>query len=227
MKKKFFLLLIAGLALCKYSHATITDEGVTREKTVSIFYSTTVANQTGAQSPSRVCLIQLSSTSWPHLYGGSQDVGEVDLSHIHVDIDKAAASSGTVRLGVITYVNTSTGTVTWFFKKSYTKNVSNTNVSDPENETPSFYRCRVVPISGSTVTASTPYILSNEFSTGNIYTSTGAFPTPGVILSTVTWAPIPPLTSYLRAGDILMEISNLDSSNSVVINAHLLYHTEK
>lgn len=206
-------LLLGLLLLCSTrAFSAITDEGVTREKTVAIHFSSTVA--TGV-NPTSFILISLSTTTglFPHT-----DRGEIDISHIGIQLDKLAASTATVKIGVFTMVSPSTSSVTFFFTQSSAKNASNTGPEIFANLTQSFYRCKVKPNPTSTntlVDGLTPFILSNDFRSGTgIYTSTGTIPTP-------TGTSIVP-----RVGDIMMEIFNSDITNTINVLVDLLYHSE-
>jgi hypothetical protein len=212
LKKFLFAFLLIG-GIIRFGHAAITDPQVNQEKTVQVYLSTTIPVAT---NPARFVLIQLSSSSYPHLALNPSDIGEIDISHIRADIDKVATSSGSIRIGVVTYTDTHGGSVEFFWKRSFTKNGSNTNISDPENDTPAFYRCKVrVPVSSTTYAGPTPWILSNEtLYNVSAYTSTATFQ------STVG------VTSSLRTGDIVMEIANLDPANTIVVNTTVLYHAE-
>lgn len=220
-----FLVLFSVLVLFilpKNVHALVTDEGVTREKTVVLHFTTAVPVNTSLSGttvprPMLVDLISLSTTSglFPH-----KDTGEIDISHFNFNLDKPAASTGTVRLGVITMVSPSTGSVSFFYSFSFQKNVSNNGLPIPMNQTPSFVRCRVnsgmVSTTNFLVDGLTPYILTNETRSGSgLYASTNSVPSPisaGAVLP--------------RVGDIVLEYNNFDAANTIPLNVDIWYHSE-
>lgn len=213
--KKLVLAFLLGIIPFKL-HASITDPEVLQEKTVVVHFSTTVP----AGATSAFDLISLSTTAnlFPH-----KERGEIDVSEIRVVYDKLAASTGTVKIGVVNFVNTSTGSVSFFYVNSSQKEV--TSSLTPfflENFSPAFYRCYVR--SGKTATNTdvdgiTPFILTNDKDTGSsLYrsTATASLQLPSPIGTTVAPA----------VGDIVMKITNLDSTNSVVVIADIWYHSE-
>ena len=211
--KKFWLAFLLAFIPLK-AHAAITDPLVIQEKTVVIHFSTTVP----AATTSNFDLIALSTTPgvFPHT-----DRGEIDISHINVVLDKAASSTGTVRIGVLNFVNSSTGSVSFFYTYSSTKNVSNTALPIPTNFTSAFYRCRVNSGRTSTntdVDGLTPFILTNEKISGSsVYKST-----------TVASAQLPSPVGQISpaAGDIIMEVKNLDATNAINVVVDIWYHSE-
>src|SRR6185436_1218852 len=101
------LILIAAallLGALKPANAWIFQE--VPDKAVVVHSSVTVA---AAVTSTNSILVDLSDTvNYPH-----KETGELNLDSIRVDIDKIAASTCTVKIGVVNYVDTSTGSVTW------------------------------------------------------------------------------------------------------------------
>ncbi len=210
--KKFVAFLFLAI-LPSHIHAAITDPQVVQEKSVALYFSTPIA----ANKNLSFDLISLSTTTglFPHL-----DHGEIDISHIDVVMDKIAASTTTVKIGVVNFVNTSTGSVTFFYSKTAVHNVSNTAGTDFLNFTPTFIRCKVKPNNtaiSTDVDGLTPYIISNDKISGStVYNSsaTVSMQLPSIV------GPITP-----RPGDIVMQVIT-DASNAVNILVNLVYHSE-
>lgn len=209
MKKIYlgFFLLLAPL----HVHASITDLLVIQEKSVVVHFSTTVS---AGNSLALFDLISLSTSTglFPHL-----DRGEIDISEINLQVDKVSTSTGTAKVGVMTFVNTSTGSATYFYGLSYRNNVSNNGLADMDNFSPTFYRCRVN--SGKTAISAdkdglTPFILSNDARTGSgLFASTNTLQSPIGFVNP-------------RPGDIILEVSNPDVTNSINIIIDIWYHSE-
>lgn len=195
-------------------HASIIDEGVTREKTFVVHFTTTVP----ANAVSVFNLVSLSTTAslFPHTANNPSDIGEIDVSHINILMDKVATATTTIKVGVCTFVNSSTGSATYFFSRSSQKNVSNTDVVVTANFTPAFYRCKVR--SGATATNSlvdgkTPFLLSNDTDSGSsALNSTTLFASPN--------GPM-----FLRPGDIVLKVGT-DATNTVNVIIDVWYHAE-
>lgn len=203
------------LFLPKFGSCAITDEGVVREKSFTIHYSTTIAASVGvvpASSPTAVVLISLSTpTGWGHV-----DRKELDISHIDCRIDKLAASTCTIKIGVVNFVGNSTGSVTFFWAYSNQRNVSNTSIPEPTLYPQAFIRARVQPQVGPT-DGLTPFIVSNDTRSGSgVYQNTRFIPTASLITPNV----IP------MVGDIVMEATNFDATNSIIVNLEIVYHSE-
>lgn len=213
--KKWLLGLLFIVPL-RVGYAAITDEGVNREKAVTVHFSTTV--NAGA-SPSFLLISLSTPTLFPHQNITTFDNGEIDISHLRVQVDKVAASTGSIKVGVVSFINSSTSTVVYFYTKSYLRNVSNTiEPSSYNNLTPSFIRCRVIPAANpQTTRGTTPYILSNERREASfIYNSTTT------IASAVLDTSIVP-----QVGDVILEIVNSDATNAVTVTVDFLYHAER
>lgn len=208
MKK---LWIVALLALCcapRRAHAAVTDPEVVQEKTVVVHFSTTVpVSSTGIFD-----LVSLGGTGFPHL-----DRGELDVSYINVSIDKLAATVGSTKVGVVSYTGVSTGTAVYFYGAPFLKNVSNSSNNPMTNSADAFYRCKVISgktASNSDVDGTTPFILSNDKRQGS------------TLLASTVSLPAPTGTVNPRPGDIVMEVTNSDASNTFTVVVDIWYHSE-
>jgi hypothetical protein len=162
-------------------------------------------------SSTSTVLVDLSDTTrWPH-----KETGEVNISAIRVDVDKIAASSGTIKIGVVNAVDIASGTVTWVWGREFGKNVSNSDVSFVANYVPTFLRLKVNP---PTYPADgvLPYVLSNDVTTDStVYQS-------DVTLTAASGTSVAP-----GVGDVLVLITNSDITNTFVVGVEIQYHTNK
>ena len=204
MKRLWFLALLLGMA--SVSHAELF-RGI-EDKSVTVNYQLAF---TAAGASTATLIIDLSDTvTWPHT-----ETGYIVVTGIKVEFDKAAASTGTVKLGVVNFVNASTGSVTWFWANTNGANVSNTNNIFALNYYPTPIRLKVVPHStdpgGSNGT--TPYILSNDKTSGStLYQN-------DVPLGAPIGAPTP------SRGDVVMFIDR--GANISNIRVELQYYAER
>lgn len=104
-------------------------------------------------------IIKRSSNTWPAQDGDR----EVHLYNVRAYVDKAAASTCTVKLGVVTNTSSTTGHVAYFMDIVNTLNVSNTN-NLGWMESKALYNLRVDPVVtvSSSAIGSTPYLLTND-----------------------------------------------------------------
>lgn len=213
MKKLWIVVLLALFSAApRAARAAITDAAVLREKTVVVHYSTTVP--AGATSTFDLISIATTTGFFPHL-----DRGELDPNYINTLADKVSTSSGNIKIGVLSYVGASTGTAVFFFNNSFLKNVSNNANSLMTNSSDTFYRCRVTSArtaTNSDVDGITPFILSNDKRQGSTNYHIG-----GLIAS-----PIPAGFVNPNVGDIVMEVNNSDSVNSINVIVDVWYHSE-
>lgn len=160
MKKHFSLLFFCFVSLCSTVKADLFE--TQEDRSFTVFYSTALPVAT---SSTTFLLIHLSSgngttgylTEWPH-----KETGELTLSHIRVNLDKIAASTCTVKFGVVTAINASSGSVTWFGQQNALLNVSNTTGDQRDSfTTPTITRLRV-NVSSVNAEGFTPYFLSND-----------------------------------------------------------------
>ncbi len=195
MKKWLFI----ALFLCPLSlEAEIMRSS--KEEPVSIKYV-----KENVTTSTNVILIDLSSTSvFPH-----KQTGSINIADVFIGVDKLAASSGTVKLGVVTGISESTGSVTWFFEHSFTESAA---LTEKERTSPDswLYRLKV----GSN--GQTPYVLSNDttlangmFQVGRALESVGGVNTdPGV-------------------GDIILNYTNNgNGTNQVDLNVEAKYNSD-
>lgn len=211
MKKIWLVVFFALLgALPRNAHAWISNPLVGQEKTVLVHFSTTVV--AGATSVFDLVSLGNSGNVFPHT-----DHGELDVSHVNVMIDKIATSTGTVKLGVVNFVNQSTGSATFYYDCAYVRNVTNNSLPFTDYFTPAFMRGKV--LSGKTATNTdvdglTPFIASNEKLSGVTALSGAA-----LLQSPVGFV-------NPRAGDLMMQVVNNDSTNSVTVQMEIYYHSE-
>lgn len=204
MKKLFTFLFLIGLtSICK---ADIFDYSKAKEYTI-YFSSSSPTTFTGTTS---YILIDLSSTTiWPH-----KETGGIHITSIYTEFDKAAASTTSIRLGVINFVNTSTGSITWFDGTRSVNNVSNTNAVYNQ-EYPDFgIDTKVTRAARADLDGLTNNLLSTEKTSGagTVNLSTG-MPT---ILNAY---------AFPAVGDIVMEISKAATAISYYIR--IKYYTDK
>lgn len=221
--KKYLIstfLLLSPLSV----RAAITDPLVLQEKTVVLHISTTIAaNVNPTSTVSITDLISLSTTAalFPHT-----DTGEIDISAINLYIDKPASSTGSVKIGVVNYISPSSGSVTFVYNNSFIKSSTPTFNSYPfYNYAPGYYQCRVRSNANVATTlkdGSTPYILSTDFVSGStLYTSSTSYS------STINPVLASSGTILARVGDIVMQTTNFDATNSWTIVADIFYHSER
>lgn len=156
MKK--LLLALAFVGACVLP-AKATFDGID-DRAVTVAYNLELS---AAATSTTTLIIDLSDTAnWPH-----KETGGLVIGNVRVELDKAAASTTTVRLGVVNFVNTSTGSVTWVWSNKNRLNVSNTNTGGLNNYYPIPLRLRVKPNATPAMNGSTPYVLSNDTTSGS------------------------------------------------------------
>ncbi len=206
--RKINLILFASLALfgpLKPAHAWIFQE--IPDKAVEVHYNLVV----GAAVSTNTVLISLSSTTiWPH-----KENGELNLDVVRMAIDKVAASSATVRLGVLNMVNSSSGSVTWLTVLASTKNVSNTTNLVFANYLPVSIRCRVNKAALADTDGTTPYLFSNET------TSASTAYQNDVYLQSPAGNILP------GTGDIILQVVNNDQTNAINVVMDVIYHSNQ
>jgi hypothetical protein len=205
MIKKIALFALLSAGISGISNAW--DFGLSQEANVYVKYSQDIASTVASTA---AVVVDLSDfTNWPHA-----ETREPRVSWMRVSLDKAAASTDTVKVGVVTAVDTSSGSVTWFYSLPSLNNVSNTNVVDTINYAPNWINLRVNPNSGG-ADGDTPYILSNDTSSDDTAYQTditlpnanGAYTAAGI-------------------GDIILEVSN-SVGTAVTVTLELIYQTVK
>lgn len=203
MKKLF--LGIGFLFLSGLSHAGIFDYGA--DKTVFVKYSYAVA--AANISTSTIVIDKSDITNWPHTKPDHISVVGIDL-----DVDKVAAATATVKLGVVNHVNASTGSVTWFWARNFGLNVSNTDTKITEIYYPLSIKTKVEVQSGNT-DGVTPFLLSDDTTSGSTIFQND------VLLTATSGTDVAP-----SEGDIVMQV-NGGGSNTLTIDLHLWYYTDR
>jgi hypothetical protein len=171
-----------------------------------------------ASASTATVVISLSSNAstneWPHV-----ETGELTLSNIKIELDKVAASTVSVRLGVVTAVNASSGSVTWFTGINSLLNVSNTMTNKDGYGTDTVYRLRVTPGSAG-AEGKTPYLLSSEKLALSASGST--------VYQTDVKLPSPASTggSFPGIGDLVMDVTKTISA-VVNVAVELKYSTRR
>lgn len=108
-------------------------------------------------------LVDLSdTTNWPH-----KNAKSLEIKRVKILVDKTAASTCTVRLGVVNHVNASTGSVTWFTGLQNERNVSNTNNALYHFLDNTVYNLTVYRANNNQTEGATPFLLSNEVTTAS------------------------------------------------------------
>lgn len=173
MKKiRFYLPLLAAMIVVPRLHAEWSPlYEQAKDKGVDVTYRLSLS---ATQMSTAVVLVSLENiTTWPH-----KETDSLKIQSIRVDVDKAAASTSTVRIGVINYIDSSSSTVTWFWNKENENNVSNTDVTNYTNY-PAALSLRVAKGSAK-IEGTTENILSNLTSNWALFTSSVAItPSPG------------------------------------------------
>lgn len=201
-KKGIIFAALALLAPCKPLHAWIFEQ--IPDKAVLVHYQFSVA----AAITTNTVIIDLSDTSgWPH-----KDTGELNIDYYRFDIDRVATSSTSIKLGVLNYVNSSTGSVTWFAIYGSSLNVSNTSQLTQTNFLPASIKCRVNTGLTPDTTGFTPFIFSNDKTSGS------------TLFQTDVVLPSPNGNIFPGVGDIILQVVN-GGASTALINADILYHS--
>jgi len=198
-KLGLFSLLMFSAVIAK---ADIFD--FSRDKLVTVHFSTSMGTALSATS---YVLIDLSdTTNWPH-----KETGAISIHSIRLNVDKAAATTATLRIGVVTFVDASSGTVKWFYTAGNDLNVSNTEASQFSNYSEGFIRTKVQRANNAA--GATPYLMSNETTTSStLYQNDVTLVSPNGITT-------PGL------GDIVMHVSK--ASTALNFNVELTYISER
>lgn len=202
MLKKYGLLLACLITFAGISHAGIFDAD-----TPQVRYRLSVA----ADTSTNTVVVDLSNTTnWKH-----KETGEINFDVLRLSLDKLALSTCTVKLGVVNFINTSTGSVTWFFSKEVGMSTSTASSEnrDFNDYRPDSIRLRVDPASTPDTDGSTPYILSNDTTSGS------------TTYQTDINLPSPVGNTAPGAGDLVMLVTN--GTGALVVNFELLYHTRR
>jgi len=209
MKK---LLIAAGL-LASFVGVSQAELGIFRgfqDKAYELHYSS--AMQAATTSTTTILIDLSDTTNYPH-----KETGYLSIDAIIIEVDKAAATTFTAKVGVVSAVNSATGTVTWFTGSAQTLNVSNTNANVYYNFHPYIINTRVNPVApttgANTPDGATPYISTNDYTRGStVYQTDVNLPTS---LDT---------SAAPAAGDILLEITK--ASAAATFRVKVLYHSQ-
>lgn len=209
--KKILMSLVLLFGLAGYVGATEAD--LIPDRNVLLRYQATFNSDIAAST--NVLVIDLSGTSsFPHT-----ETKAINISAINITIDKVAAATATVKVGVVTFVDSSTGSVTWFHVYSSSHNVSNTAMGQFVDFQPSYIRTRVNHTSAVGVSrlpggrdGTTPFILSNDKETGSVGFQND------VDLANPTGTTIAP-----AEGDIVMRLLK-SSAHRIIVGIEILYH---
>ena len=198
MKKLWlFFLLIGGIQ--SIGQCRILDPDATY-----IHYRLAVAANT---STSTIVIDLSSTTAYKHT-----ETGELNIHSIKLSLDKVAASTCTVKFGVVTLASTTAGNVSWFYTKEHAVNVSNTDIGDEPNYYPNYIRLRV-DAADSITDGSTPYLLTNDKST------TSTTYQNDVVLPTSAGGNVAP-----AQGDMVLAVS---TGGAVVVIVEIEYHAQR
>lgn len=181
------------------------------DKSVTIFYSTSVL----AHTSTTTLVVDLSSTTaWPH-----SKTGQISIDAIKLHVDGVAASTCVIKLGLVSTINSSTGTIKWFYPYRKVNNVTGDELSSHDfifNPAPSFMRFKVeggTRLHGDDGT--TPWFMSNDTTDGStVYQTDLNLPSAS---GSIHIAP--------GIGDIVMDIVN--GANAITIDLLMLYHTDR
>lgn len=181
MRPKLKYLAFAVLAILFFGPRrpcfALSIEDNSKDVTVRCHYALTVAAATASTA---AVVIDLSDTvNYPHkIYSGS--TGFLSISSVRVEVDKVAASTFTFKLGVVDAIDTSTGSVKWFLSDTNSLNVSNTNNTSFIFTNTQLTDLKVIPpVPNSGVDGTTPFIISNDSTSGSsIYQTDVVLPSP-------------------------------------------------
>lgn len=199
-----------------------------RSKTVKLNYALSLPGSLGSTTTLVISLSSVtvgtngslvtisSQTAWPHI-----DTGHVNITGIRCFVDKLPLSSATIKLGVVTAVNTSSGNVKNFYSfvrssSSVSDNYESIWLSDEQ-----MINLRVVPgvrtsaNSYSEPDGMTPYLISNDLITAS------AFVQSDVLLN----SPSAVGSNLPKVGDIVMTV-NKDFINPIIVYLEIQYHTD-
>lgn len=195
MKKLWMLLLLCF----SFRNASADIILSSKEEPVSIKF---VLNNVTASTST--VLIKLSDTvNYPHKYNGA-----ININNIKVAVDKVAASSGTVKIGVITASSSTAVSVTFFYEASFKRDTISTIFRENKNEDGFLTRCRVT-------NSATPFIASNDQLLGNTIFGAGTL-LPSPVGSSTVGGP----------GDIVM-FYTANGVGTVDLDVELIYNSEK
>lgn len=151
---------------------------------------------------------------WPH----PLTARSIIVDSIQIEVDKAAATTAGVKVGVVREVNISSGTIAWFDTCNSTINVSNTNAFQNIQFANGGLNTRVNPVAqtGGPNTGTLPWIFTNDLNQANaIYIASTTIGYP----STASQSPV----YRLQVGDIASQIITSAAANVAI---QIRYHIE-
>ena len=195
--------LMAGFFVCR------AEAGFFNAQADANYVKYTMPASVGASTAA--IIVDLSDTSnFAH-----KDTGSLRVQGYDIVIDQVAAGTSTVKLGVVTSVNASSGTVRWFETIDNTLNVSNTNKN----------------IGRYFVPASIDLLVTGAGTTPGLVTKTVTAITPVVgeplLYQTDVSLPTavsPTSVAFPSKGDIVME-TNATAANGVRVSVGILYYS--
>ena len=198
MKKLLFgLLMLTGVS----AHAI--DFQVSREESsyVKYFFD-------GINASTSVILIDLSdSTNFPH-----SQTGYANITNLRVNVDKVAGSTMTIKVGVLSAVSGTVGTVEWFYSKILDADTVGTHQVENINYAPGVIRTYV------NSSGATPYILSSDATTGStVYQTDVGLPTTNATGGAV----------FPAVGDIILRVDYEVGAAASDITVEGMYFTKR
>lgn len=195
------LLFIAAFGAVALAHAG-PFEWSARQDPVVIHYNT------GPMTVSTTAvLIDLSDiTNYGHRL-----TGQVNISDLRVELSKAAASTGTLRIGVVYNINPSTGDVHWFYALDFSRDTAGLRLNDHEEFAETSIRAKAK-------VNSTPYLAGNVKSQGSTTFQSD------VMLNSIVGTTSSGL--FPDIGDIVFDITTA-GSNAYTLDITAIYTTEK
>jgi hypothetical protein len=204
-----FLFLFGFVGLCKAEIMVSSKE----EPVLVTFSTSTLVSGTSAQ----FILVSL-----PSVYGASGSSfshinnGGINLVTLNIVIDKVAASSGTLKIGVLTEVNAATGSVKYFATVPFSRDTTSTFIQYSPDYNHFFARCKVA-YNGRT-NGVTPFITSNDVAVNQT-----AFRRDNILQSPIgTIAP--------HVGDVVMVVTTnaypASPANAIDVSVTSLYNSE-
>jgi hypothetical protein len=196
MKKT--ILALAALLCTSMAHAAPYDSTFRDDSVEVVYTSPAVVTSTAA------LIVDLSdTTNWPH-----KKTSSINVVGVWVDFDKAGASTDTVKVGVVTNIDASSGTVKWFYVAGNTAN----HVSTPGPVSPVISGLIRTKVSSN----ATPFILTN-----NVSSQSTLFQTD-VTLPTANSTFVAP-----AIGDIVAFIEGGGTAATLTATIHLIYSAER
>jgi|GEM_PF-5401521 len=195
--------LLFGLLMLASASAHAIDFQVSREESSYVKYFLD-----GITASTSTILIDLSdTTNFPH-----EKTGYACLTNIRINVDKVAASTATIKIGVVTEVGATNGDVEWFFSKVFEADTVGTHLVENVNFAPAVIRAYVNSSGG------TPYLLSSDRTTDStVYQTDVGLPTTADTGGGV----------FPSAGDIVLRVEYETGASASDITVEALYYTKR